>query len=438
MLVLSAPEDLELLVAFANQAATAIQNARLYTQTDRALARRVDELAIFQRIDQQLNKSLDLNEVLSSALHWAMVLTSADSGSIGLLEKSDDEQDAQDVLRLLVSQGVQNLAKANEVITQAHPVLSQVLLEGSAVLTHDVSMAQSIDGTSAAAQVAVPIQLDGNVRGVITLESQKAHFLGDDDLAFLERLADRAAVAIENARLYEEIQAAHQAKSDFVSMVTHEMRLPMTAIKGYADLMMGEMVGPLNEQQRDFLQVIQRNLNRMSTLIRDLAEINRLESGSIQFELGAFALDEVVDEVVTTFREAVNGRLQTLAVDLPDTLPSLYADPRRVTQILANLVSNAHKYTPEGGKIFIQVTYDDLFARVAVQDTGVGISEVDQAKLFSQFFRSDTRFVRQQSGWGLGLYIVKRMVEAQKGDIDFVSKEGQGTTFAFTVPLAVR
>lgn len=432
-----AEDDLELLVAFANQAAIAIQNARLYTQTDRALARRVDELAIFQRIDQQLNKSLDLHEVLSSALHWAMVLTSADSGSIGLLEKADDAETEPTVLRLLVSQGNKHGELPHSVITQEHPVLAQVLDNGSAVLTHDVSVAQSLDGRSAAAQVAVPIQLDGHNRGLITLESKKAHFLDDEDLAFLERLADRAAVAIENARLYEEIQAAHQAKSDFVSMVTHEMRLPMTAIKGYADLMAGEMVGPLNSQQHDFLQVIQRNLSRMSSLIRDLSEINRLESGKMQFENEPFGLDEVVEDVMATIQEAVNGRSQTLAANIAPTLPLIFADPRRAGQILANLVSNAHKYTPEGGSITIQASHDEKMAHVSVRDTGVGISADDQTKLFSQFFRSESRFVRKQSGWGLGLYIVKRMVEAQGGEIRFASQEGQGTVFTFTLPLVV-
>lgn len=425
--------DLELLLTFANQAAIAIENARLFTQTDQALARTVEELSVFQRIDQQLNKSLDLNRVLSLALDWAISLTKADGGSIGLLEFVDEEETEQ-ALRLLVHSG-ERQDSGERLVPTSHPVLAHVLADGRPVFTHDVTPEQSIDGTPAHAQQAVPIRRDGEITGLITLESHESGALDEEDMAFVERLADRAAVAIKNARLYEAIAAANQAKSSFISVVTHELRLPMTSIKGYADLIMSGMVGDLTDQQKQFMDVIRRNLDRMNTLISDLSDINRIESGRMKFEMKQFDLHDTVVDVADSLREAIAGRQQTLTVELPDELPLIYADPNRVNQIVGNLVSNAHKYTPDGGAITVRAGQHDDHVEVAVIDTGLGISEENQAKLFTQFFRAEDQAVRDQQGWGLGLSIVKKMVEAQGGEIWFSSELGKGSTFTFSIPI---
>ncbi len=425
-------EDLDLLMAFANQAAIALDNARLFTQTDQALARRVEEVTLFQQIDQQLNQSLDLDRVLSLALDWAIGLTHADGGSIGLLE-DDPEQGLR--LRLLVHRGAGANGEAH-VITGKHPVLQSVLVNGRSDIRHHVSHEMAIDGSATEMQVAVPIHQNAQIIGLITLESQNPHALDQDDVAFVERLADRAAVAIKNAQLYADLQAASKAKTDFVSLVTHELRLPLTSIKGYADLMKSGMAGELTEQQKQFLDVIQRNLKRMSSLISDLSDINRVEAGRMKFELQNFDIHDVVDDVVDTFQSALTEKGQTLTIDIADDVPELYADPKRISQVLTNLVSNAHKYSPENGRIHINIHQEDNFAHIAVSDNGYGISEENQAKLFTQFFRAEDEVIRAQTGWGLGLSIVKKMVEAQGGEITFTSKLGEGSTFVFTVPIA--
>jgi signal transduction histidine kinase len=447
-------EDLELLIAFANQAAMAIENARLFRQTDEALARRVEELSLFQRIDQELNRSLNLQRVLDLALDWALTLTGADTGSIGLLQEAEETANGEGdtaellvtevlphaatdetVLRLLVYRGGDE-ANVQRVLPADHPILAQVLAEGDAVTTRHATAAESIDGTAAAAQLAVPIRREGTVVGLFTLESHQEGALSDEDIAFVKRLADRAAVAIENARLYEAVQAANKAKSEFVSLVTHELRVPLTSIRGYTDLLLGEMAGPISEPQREFLSTVKRNLDRMSVLIRDLSDINRIESGRMQFDMSAFDLLEVVEHVASDLQEAIEGREQTLQLDLPEMLPDVYGDQTRIAQVLTNLVSNAYKYTPQEGQITVRARREADAARVDVVDTGVGISEEDQERLFTQFFRSDDRLVREQTGWGLGLSIVKKMVELQGGEVGFSSELGRGSTFWFTLPLA--
>ncbi len=434
-------DDLGLLVTFANQAAIAIENARLFTQTDQALARRVEELSLFQRIDQQLNRSLELNQVLSLSLNWAIALTNAAGGSIGLFEDvlSEDtgllNRPIGRVLRLMVFRGEETHSEARYVELD-HPIVHRVMQDNRSVLTRNVTEEESVDGTPASVQLAVPIVQDGEISGLITLETQQNVEINREDIAFVERLADRAAVAIKNAKLYEAIQMANKAKSDFISLVAHELRVPMTSIKGYTDLMNAGLAGPLSDQQKQFLEVIRRNLTRMSSLISDLSDINHIESGRMKFDLKPFDLREVVADVADSLRERISNREQTLHIEIEDELPPVFADATRIAQVVSNLMSNANKYTPEGGEIVVRAWPNGRSAHVSIQDNGVGISEEDQQKLFTQFFRAEDKAVREQPGWGLGLSIVRRMVEAQDGEISFESKIGEGSTFTFTIPLA--
>ncbi|MCB8948394.1 MAG: GAF domain-containing sensor histidine kinase [Ardenticatenaceae bacterium] len=434
-------DDLGLLVTFANQAAIAIDNARLFTQTDQALARRVEELSLFQRIDQQLNRSLELNQVLSLSLNWAIALTNAAGGSIGLFEevKSDDENGSDPannkILRLMVFRGEEEHSE-DRLVALDHAIVRKIMRDGRSVLTRNVTEEESVDGTPASMQLAVPIQQDGEITGLITLETQQNIEINREDIAFVERLSDRAAVAIKNAKLYEAIQDANKAKSEFISLVAHELRVPMTSIKGYTDLMNAGLAGPLSDQQKQFLEVIRRNLSRMSSLISDLSDINHIESGRMKFDLKPFDLREVVGDVADSLRERIENREQTLHIEIEDDLPEVFADTTRIAQVVSNLMSNANKYTQDGGDITLRAWPNGRYAYVSIQDNGLGISEENQQKLFTQFFRAEDKEVRAQAGWGLGLSIVRRMVEAQNGEITFESKLGEGSTFTFTVPLA--
>jgi signal transduction histidine kinase len=369
--------------------------------------------------------------VLGLALEWARTLTNVESGSIGLMEENEA---GEMVLNLLAHTGSEEHQLPAVPLT--HPVLAQVLAGKVSVQSQNVTADQAIDGSEMASQLAVPIVREGEVTGLITLESQHLAHFRQEDVAFVERLADRAAVAIENSRLYEAIHAANSAKNEFISIVTHELRLPMTSIKGYTDLILAGMVGPLNEQQLDFLQIVKRNLDRMSILVRDLSDINRIESGRMKFEYDQFSLAETLDDVLDSLRESIDARQQKMTVELTGSLADVYADQNRISQVLTNLISNANKYTPDGGEITVQVQQNGRFARVNVIDNGFGISEEDQAKLFTQFFRSESEEVREQTGWGLGLSIVKKIVEAQGGEISCESQLGRGSNFTFTVPLA--
>lgn len=424
-------DDLELLVTFANQAAVSIDNARLFNQTDQALSRRVEELTVFQQIDRQLNRSLDLDRILGLALDWAVNLTHAENGAIGLLGNSADlENDPHhQPIDMLARKGDQ--ADAEHTIHSNHPILTQVMLGGDIARSRHESAVTDKTVT----QLAVPIRDQGETIGLILLDSPLENAFPREDIEFVERLADRAAVAIKNARLYEALRHAKQQQSDFLAVVTHELRSPMTTIMGYTDLVRSGAVGSLNEQQVELLDTVMGNVKQMRLLVSDLADINRLEMGHLQLQVSAFEIEPVLRQVKRSLRERLHAKNQRISLTIDDNLPQIFADRERTIQIATNLVTNANKYTPDGGLIGVRARQEGQFIAIDVIDNGFGISEEDQKKLFSQFFRVASKEVREENGWGLGLSIVKMLVEAQGGEISFRSELGKGSVFTFKLPI---
>jgi K+-sensing histidine kinase KdpD len=429
-------DDQNLLTAFAGQAAVAIENARLYTLTDQELAARVEELSVMQRIDRELNASLEMDRAMRITLEWAMRQSRAEAGLIGMLE--------EDRLRIMASQGYDdfvaglsdhtmktNLPSIKAAIESGQPQRSLLGSEnGSGILP------------SAISQYVVPIRREARVIGLLILES------GLDaqvDMAFLNRLSDHAAIAISNAQLYSEVERANIAKSEFVSFVAHELKNPMTSIKGYTELLAGGAVGPISDMQANFLKTIRSNVERMSTLVSDLNDNSKIEAGRLRLEFKATDMEDLLDEVIRSTKRQLEDKKQEIELQVADKLPLVWADRTRVGQVLTNLVSNANKYTPEGGKIIVGAEainnqWDpEGAARVVhiwVKDNGIGISIEDQQKIFQKFFRSEDSKAREAPGTGLGLNITKSLVEMQGGRIWFESEYRQGTTFHFTIPVA--
>ena len=230
---------------------------------------------------------------------------------------------------------------------------------------------------------------------------------------------------------------ADRAKSEFISTVSHELRTPMTSIKGYADLLMLGMAGPLDEQQKRFIEIIRNNAERMVALVSDLLDISRIESGRMQLDLRTLHIHEVVGQVLNTLQGRVLSKGLALQVDVPEDLPPVWGDSNRVAQILTNLISNAIQYTPPGGRVTISAHPNENMLEVSIADTGIGISKEDQRKIFDRFFRADDPLVQETSGTGLGLPITASLVQMHGGQIWVESELGEGSTFTFTLPLAI-
>lgn len=291
--------------------------------------------------------------------------------------------------------------------------------------------------TTTGAMLSAPLRIGERIIGALGVGNRiSARPFSSHEQQLLMALADYAAIAIENARLYEAVRRADQAKSEFVSVVAHELRTPMTSIKGYADMLLQGMCGPLTPQQEQFVNTMRNNVVRMQILVSDLQDISRIETGHMRLELKPVRLHDALRDALQATQAQIESRSQQLTVKVPDNLPQVKADPSRLTQILINLLSNAYKYTPEGGQISVQAWQQDGFVHCSVSDTGIGIAPEEQAKLFTKFFRSENPAVREMPGTGLGLCIVKNLVELQGGQITVESQLGKGTTFSFTVPIA--
>lgn len=234
-----------------------------------------------------------------------------------------------------------------------------------------------------------------------------------------------------------ELAKLDRLKSEFVNTVSHELRTPLTSIMGYLSLVLNEQVGPLEEQQKEFLHVVMRNTDRLNNLITDLLDIQRIESGRTPLNRRPVQLAEVVQQVAQTFRVAAEQKGLAFEVSArTENMPLINGDPDRLVQIASNLVSNAVKYTREG-HVSVKVHKHKGYVQLVVEDTGIGIPAAEQKRIFEKFYRGENRYVREVGGTGLGLSIVKMMVEEHGGEVKVESQPGKGSRFTINFPVLV-
>ncbi len=433
-------DDQNLLSAFAGQAAVAIDNARLYTLTDQELTARIDELSVMQRIDRELNASLEVNRAMRITLEWAMRQSQSEAGLIGFVEPKG--------VRVMADQGYSSEVEAyqEDYLSLEHPSVREALATGlpNRVVSDVPNLTQAFL-TGARSQLVIPIRRESKAIGLFLLESTRSDAFQQDALAFLSRLSDHAAIAISNGQLYAEVQQANIAKSEFVSFVAHELKNPMTSIKGWADLLAAGAVGQITDMQSNALSTIRSNIERMKTIVEDLNDNSKIEAGRLHLDYRAVDVAEAVETVIRSTRRQIEDKKQTIEISIHEDLPKIWADRTRVEQVLVNLVSNSHKYTQEGGTVSIVAErspnqWDEHgpaeVIHIYVRDNGYGMTPEDQKKIFQKFFRSEDDQARKSPGTGLGLNITKSLVEMQGGRIWFESEFRNGTTFHFTVPIA--
>jgi signal transduction histidine kinase len=328
-------------------------------------------------------------------------------------------------------------------------LIGMVLKNGKPHLAKDVHqhpnyIAAAFDTLS---QMTIPITHKQDVIGAIAIESSRPAAFDPRNVEVAIRVTDHAAVAIANAILYEQVIEANDAKSEFVSMVSHELKTPMTSVQGYTDLILNGVTGEINQKQREFLQTITANIRRMGTLIQDLTDISRIETNHLSISPAPMSFAKVISDTLQITQTLSHEKAIEVHVDLPVNLPPVVGDQERLVQVMTNLLSNACKYSPPGSEVFLTVKTELQVGQngdngsppqpiviCSVKDSGYGISESDQAKMFTKFFRAGDPNIRQSPGTGLGLSITKGIVELHGGAIWFESKLGEGTTFHFTIP----
>ena len=416
--------DLNTLEALSGQAAIAIDNAILFSETDQELSHRVEVLQQLRRIDMQLSASLDSDKTMQVTLEWACRIGQAQSGHIGLIEQDNEGRHIVGVQHYDETAELENSFKLDEKYAQIWEVVDN---NQSLVFGPGQHGAKTI--------FAVPIRLgEDKVIGVALVERDDDESFSEEQKDLIERIVTRAAVAIENAQLYAAVQAADRAKSEFVGIVAHDLKSPMTNIAGYADLM---LMTPekLVDRQEDFLKRIRGTVKRMEILVSDLADIARIETGHFLMDEMRVTVASVVEAVRDGAIPEIENRHHTYIEKIDENLPDMKTDYYRLVQVLTNLVSNAYKYTPDGGKIMLKVRHVGNRIEFSVRDTGIGLSPEAIKNIGKKFWRSDDNYTRSQPGTGLGFSITRSLIEQMGSEIKIQSELGKGSNFTFGVAV---
>lgn len=287
--------------------------------------------------------------------------------------------------------------------------------------------------------LALPLRQGRRLAGLLLLGHKRSHeSYSPDDEALLEALGAQALSAIQKALYYE----GDQQKSEFVSIASHELLTPVTAIEGYASMILDDGMGQVDEQARGYVSKIATSAHRLSTLVKDLLSVSRIEAGKLKVEPREVEIGKLLEDTVDQLRFLAQNKGLALTLVKPEgRLPLVLADPDRVMQVLVNLAGNAIKYTPDGSvsigaQVLRSASAAGSHVQVSIQDTGLGMSEEAQAHLFEKFYRVSTPETSDIQGTGLGLYITKALIEKMGGTLSLQSREGQGSTFRFTLPCS--
>jgi signal transduction histidine kinase len=289
----------------------------------------------------------------------------------------------------------------------------------------------------------VPLLQEDRIVGGLAVYRKAPGEYSRETVDLLRTFADQSVLAIENARLFREIEEkgrqleiASKHKSQFLANMSHELRTPLNAILGYTELILDGIYGEVPDKIRDILKRLENSGRHLLGLINDVLDISKIEAGPLTLALAEYSMKEVVQAAVSVVDSLAAEKHLELKVSVPQDLPRARGDERRLTQVLLNLAGNAIKFT-ETGEVRVEVTASDGVFLISVADTGPGIAEADQQKIFEQFQQAETFTAGKKGGTGLGLAIAKHIIELHGGRIWVESSPGQGSTFRFTLPIRV-
>jgi signal transduction histidine kinase len=442
--------QIALLKTFADQAVIAIENVRLFKELQartRELARSVGELKALGEVGRAVSSTLDLETVLSTIVAHAVELSTTNGGII--YEYDEPTQgfhlrasyrmepelvQAYQATPLRLGQGATGRAAAT-----SKPEEITDLLQEQELPTRGIRPMLSRLGYRSL--LAVPLLLEKRIMGVLTVFRREVGNFSPEVVNLLQTFAAQSALAIQNARLYREIEeksrqieAANRHKSEFLANMSHELRTPLNAIIGFSEVLQERLFGELNEKQAEYTDDILTSGRHLLSLINEILDLSKVEAGRMELELATFDLPLAIDNARTFVRERAIKHGITLDVDVDERLGDYVGDERKIKQILLNLLSNAVKFTAEGGRIEISARKISGSVEISVSDTGIGIAPEDLPKIFEEFRQVGSDYSHKVEGTGLGLTLAKKFVELHGGKIWVTSELGKGSTFSFSLP----
>jgi signal transduction histidine kinase len=434
---------------------TAAQLEESYANLEEKVEARTRELAdanaglkALRDVGQAVNSTLDLERVLNTIAARAAQLAGA---AWGLIYEYDDtrsefhlrgshnlDKELVEVIRaapIHLGEGVAGKAAA----TRAPAQVADVLEEGMYVVARIRAILQHRGLRS---MLAVPLLLEERIIGALVVSRREPGLFAADVVNLLQTFASQSVLAIQNARLFREIEdksrqleAVSRHKSEFLANMSHELRTPLNAVIGFSEVLLQRMFGELNEKQDEYLKDIYASGQHLLSLINDILDLSKIEAGRMELAPAPFHLPSALENAVTLVKERAARHGITLQVDVDPGLGAVEGDERKIKQVLLNLLSNAVKFTPEGGRITLKASRTEGMIEIAVTDTGIGIAREDQAAIFEEFRQVGSDETRKQEGTGLGLTLAKKFVELHGGRIWVESEPGCGSTFTFTLPL---
>jgi signal transduction histidine kinase/CheY-like chemotaxis protein/putative methionine-R-sulfoxide reductase with GAF domain len=438
-----AKNTIELLQTFAAQSALAIQNARLFSE----LARSVEELRALGDVTQAVNSTIDLKTVLTTIVAKATQLSNTEAGAIYVLD------DASREFQLRATYGMSEELIA--AVRDMHAEISEAV--GLLAETHEPSqhpdlrdlphnpVNDTILRAGYRARLLVPLMRSGDVVGALVVRREAPGDFPASIVELLKTFAAQSVLAIQNARLFYEIQdkgrqleSASQHKSQFLANMSHELRTPLNAIIGLTDMLVNNAPRFGTEKALEPLRRVHRAGTHLLGLINQILDLSKIEAGKLELNPERVSILPLVEEVIGTARPLAEQNKNTLSVECPGDLPPIETDTMRLRQIILNLLSNACKFT-KAGDVKLQVTTAVREGRqvveFAVTDTGIGMTPEQLSRLFEEFSQADASTARQYGGTGLGLAITRRLCQMMGGDVTVASEPGRGSTFTVYLPL---
>ena len=435
-------KQIALVQNFAAQAVIAIENTRLLNELKQSLQQQTATADMLKLISRS---TFDLKSVLNTLVESAARLCAADIAAIA----RQKGEHYHVVASYGFPPGLQDYFEAAAMDQGRGSVFGRVLLERKPVQIVDVladpeyRMRELQKRAGYRTVLVVPLLREGVPIGLLSLNRTSVRPFTDKQIALVTAFADQAVIAIENVRLFDEIQdksrqleEASQHKSQFLANMSHELRTPLNAILGYTELMADGAYGEPSEKMLGILKRLEANSKHLLGLINDVLDLSKIEAGQLVLELSDYCIQDIAQTVSSTLEPLAADKKLGFKVEMAGELPPGHGDGRRLTQVLINLVGNAIKFT-DAGEVAIKAEAHNGSFHVSVRDTGPGISAADQARLFQELQQADNAITRKKGGTGLGLAISKRIIEMHGGRIWVESQPGQGSTFAFTLPVVV-